>query len=420
MDDRLRKVERGARADAQDLAAGRALVRARERASDRLGAWRARCRLARAGDEDAWRELSARAPGPRRLGPPFVRALGEVRRVYQANEDGLLAGGDREGSAASPVLLLDPITLEPRWSTPTGGQPAALLGPLAIYAQGQELVACDALTGAVQGRAALPGPLFQVRGRSADGALVVDLGTSHRATTTVALDMADTCPRAGEPWRERRAYTMGLVRGARLVVGSRGRPPTESTLARTLTTNRVRWRAPGRPLALDASHVLMEVSPDLAVERVALVAGASGEVAWEARVDLLGPSAALTDDAVVLASNTHRFLPPSELLEVVALDRRTGDVRWRLREEVGPHVVADVAAARDVVIVAHGPLVAGERSPFTPLQRVTLSGLNPASGARLWALTPDVLEPHRGAVVFVVEGAVVAWVRGHLVRLAEP
>lgn len=112
MDDRLRALERAARASPTDRAATWAFIRALDSAGLALAAWRERCLLARAGDPRALHEVDPAPDGARGPGELIQREWPRDMPgyVHVSGDTYLLAKWDE-------TLAIDTETLDVRWTT---------------------------------------------------------------------------------------------------------------------------------------------------------------------------------------------------------------------------------------------------------------------------------------------------------------
>lgn len=156
MDEALRTREQAARAAPDDVAAGRALVRALDRTGDVERAWFERCRLARVGDDESARELGARPRG--------LRAVSETSRI-ESDRPLIPVGFDahtivvRRGHGLLGLCARD---LSTRWQVDTwDGSGVSLaegrLGPFVVHITGRDGLAMHACaTGAEVARVHVP------------------------------------------------------------------------------------------------------------------------------------------------------------------------------------------------------------------------------------------------------------------------
>ncbi|MCO5165381.1 MAG: PQQ-like beta-propeller repeat protein [Planctomycetes bacterium] len=345
MDERLRDLERAARARPDDRGAGWALARALEQAGDRTGAWRALCALARAGDDAAWDALDRRPAGLRRA--PEVAAEARwpregVPALGAALEDAVVLFDGHD------VVALEPLDLAERWRVrlrsphPT---PAALCGPVVAcvgrrLGRGPELVVIEGATGRVVGRSRLGHRGAEDRGISATADRLVARtrdGGGGSATARV-FDALDEAPLAEDT----------VVLPASPGRGVRGRLISrfgQVLTARPLEGGDPLWTANGSVLHADDRGLLVARSGPAAPEAHAVELDlASGRPRWVRPRDAGSGPALLTQDVAVLAHERGG-------LTLVALDRADGAERWRRSVGGGRCSVHDVVAARDVVYV---------------------------------------------------------------------
>lgn len=391
MDDRLRALERAARADPSDRAAGWAFVAALDQAGDEVGAWRERCRLARAGDAQAWTEVDRPiAAGVRALGPIAARTFdGDVRLVTTWRDVVVLEHGGR-------LLGLEAATLETRWSRPSIGVNLWVgCGPRVVAPDAaRELLVHVSARGGDELQTELPVaaedwwpcrrtadrlmlvsptlPLLRGHGRVA----VVDVGDPPGA---VLADVHDTWALPADP----------AVGGVHL--HQRG----SALQARDVVSRALLWSAYGHWTAdVDPRHALA-----LSQGRLALLEVRTGNEAraWSAQAD----RALLAPDAVVARVGGV----------MVVFDRGAGAERWRRPRPPGRSPA--LAAARDVLVVAFEGRYRGGQ----------VVGLDLTDGRPLW--TADVRCGRRPSFqVALAERAVVAVAstatKAHLVRIAAP
>lgn len=319
MDDRLRQLERAARADPDDLAAGRALVRALDQAGDAVGAWQARCRLARAGDEGAWVELAPLPGGAREAGQPVERSL-EGRVAVDADARTVLVAG-------SSLAALDPATLEPRWSVEGQQAVAALLGPFALHvpAASTTLVLRDALGGDEVARTALPAPAAFV---DATRDRVIVICEHSIGATTVVIDLGDQpgAPLAVRPDVLPFRAARGAGRGLRLVREHGG--IADIVEARDADTDAVRWRT--RDWLLHGSDLGFLVMTGPRPRRVLELDPRRGEPRWTATLDAPqgGVGALLTPEVAILSTQAPPWTDEARRFNVAAFERVDGTRRW--------------------------------------------------------------------------------------------
>lgn len=193
-DDRLRSLERAARVDPTDGAAGQALARAYELAGERRRAHLEHARLARAGSAAARATLDAWAPRPhaaaaiaRRasLGPrvgrrvvPLPGSVIAARAV--ASDDRLLL------PTRTRLVALDPGDLSEVWSAPGQAWPVALRGDDVLHPGGPGLILRSGADGALLSELPLAGRVVELF-VWADRAVVVHDAPSVRRVS--ALDV---------------------------------------------------------------------------------------------------------------------------------------------------------------------------------------------------------------------------------------
>lgn len=346
MDERLRDLERAARARPDDRAAAWALVRALEQAGDRTGAWRSLCALARAGDDAAWDALDRRPAGLRRT-PEVVAEARWPREALPALgaalEDALVLFDGHD------VVALEPLDLAERWRVrvrspqPT---PAALCGPVVAcvgrrLGRGPELVVIDGAGGRVVGRSRLGHRGAEDMGISATADRLVARtrdggGGSATAHVFDALEVEaplaeDTVVLPASPGRGARGRL--IIRFGQVLT------------ARPLEGGDPLWTANGSVLRGDDRGLLVARSGPAAPEDQAVELDlASGRPRWVRAREAGAGAALLTREVAVLAVERDG-------LSLVALDRADGAERWRQTVGSGRCSVHDVVAARDVVYV---------------------------------------------------------------------
>lgn len=406
MDERLRALERAARSSPGDRGAAWALVRALDQAGDARAAWLERCRLARAGDDLAWRELSPAPRGARRLAPGATRPfdmthLGGARSAG----DALLLVGD------STLHRLDARSLERTWSAATlGADPGAVCGAHVVHGpdDGATLFVRDVVTGAPLDRLQLPsGARARAVTGVADQVAVCCAWETDLPDGLVLLDLV--APRAERAVR-RSALTPVVVRNLALEANV---PLRGSTNARDLVSGDVRWTTPGSLLRADPRSALVLTFAGRSMQ-LASVDLTTGCITWTHLVAAdHTASHALGPDLLVIATTAPPWSKVGrERLDVDAIERGTGEGRWSYEEEVGLHTVDAVALAHDVVYVLHGPVTEpGEE------RRRTLLALDARTGERLDVapVPPTVsglvtLHPVDGAVLVVARGRRSTWV----------
>lgn len=344
MDERLRDLERAARARPDDRAAAWALVRALEQAGDRTGAWRSLCALARAGDDAAWDALDRRPAGLRRT--PEVMAEARWPRealpaLGAALEDALVLFDGHHAAA------LDPRDLTTRWRVSARShraRPVALCGPVVAcvcrrLGKGPELKIVDLASGALLGRASL--------GEAQDqelGVLVTaDRIVARAADPLLLRERARVFDPDGRPTDV--DHTIVLPRFADqaargLLFASDRVGGTFSALP--LDGGDAAWSGIGAIHGDDRGLLVDRAAPGGALELADLDL-ATGEARWSLRRDDREPWP-VTGDTVLLASERSG-------LSLTALDRADGAERWRQTAGSGRCSVHDVVAARDVVYV---------------------------------------------------------------------
>jgi hypothetical protein len=305
MDDRLRALERDARREPLDPEAVRAHVRALEQVGDDVGAWRERCRLARAGDRAVWDELRERRAGVRERRDVRSRELAGPRLIADSIGPVVLLEG------AGGVEALGVADLETRWREPRG-QAVAATGPFAVIASMSELIVRD-VDGAQRGLAdtGLLGTPIEVS-VAADLALV-----SHRVMGSQWLCSADG-PQVLDRWAGR-----SRLAGVHVL---RQDVPLTRTVCHGPLGHRL-WQVDGLARWADERDAIFDM-----FHTDAMVDVATGSPRWSG---LIGDCFAVTPDLVVSARSAPLPTAGPEV-EVHALDRGTGVTRWQVDVPVSP------------------------------------------------------------------------------------
>ncbi|MBX3470126.1 MAG: hypothetical protein KF878_24890 [Planctomycetes bacterium] len=342
MDDRLRALERAARADPADLVAGRALVQALDQAGDEVGAWRERCRLARGGDEDAWRALTALPAGARAPGEAIERVF---EGAYSAEADA------RTVLLVGPTLeALDAATLAPRWSISGAQAHALLVGPYVAHApaEASEVVLRLARTGEGVARVAAPGPVTALHatfdrlivtceGFPESRSVIVDLGEAPGATLAVRVD--------------RPPYQSTVAAGRGLRVVTKHESVAAVFEARGVDDDVVRWSTRDTIYSLSDLGLVVGRARQGSSAVSELEPGA-GAPRWTSsfRPPWMVDGAALASDLVILSMGEHADTVPELItgdMGVLTLDRRTGALGWERRWRLDWPL--SLAPSRDVV-----------------------------------------------------------------------
>lgn len=276
-DERLRSLDRAARANPNDVVAGKALARAHEQAGHRRAAWMEFARVGRLGDAEARTTLETWAP---RSHPASVvtRRPGLPEKVRRREVDlmGEVLAGDPVASDTRLVLpmrthlvAVDPMDWSVRWKVDAQGWPTALRGDDVVHANGSMLVVRDGETGDTLGQTPLAGRIIDVIVWG-DRAVVVHEAPGIRRVSV--MDVGATLGRV--LWtREWPANALELVRGARhrVVFVTRDRVEVveletgKTTCARALMTQQPRSVRYERVRVADPRGVLLEeITPDLA------------------------------------------------------------------------------------------------------------------------------------------------------------
>lgn len=275
-DERRRSLERVARADPTDAAAGQALARALEQSGARRQAHLEHARLARQGQAEARAIVDGWAPRPHAAAAVTRRpALGEPVRQREVQVPGLVLAPCLLASDQRIVLpmrtglvALDPDTLVERWSAPEQGWPAALRGDDVVHSGGPGLVLRDGADGAPLAELPLVGRVIELFTWGDRGLVVHDAPGVRRVS---ALDLG---PAPGRVlWtRDWPAGALDLIRPARrrlVVAGPQRVEVLELESGRTIAgqgliaagSRSTRWE---RARLADARGALVEeVTPDL-------------------------------------------------------------------------------------------------------------------------------------------------------------
>jgi outer membrane protein assembly factor BamB len=419
VDDRLRALERAARASPGDREAVWAFVRALEQAGDSRAAWSERCRLMRAGDEQAWNELSLAPRGATRFEAGATRAL--PRGVEVRGDGGTVFVGDE-----TTVHAVDARSLETSWSVAADGpEPGALWGPHLVHVgpEGSTLLVRARADGVQVGSIALPHRTRIGTVLATVGHLVAvwDRQDDDRPDELFVVDLADGAIAGARvrEWPQARGFTWPIAARDVLLQSTTG----GSTIAYDLASTRVRWSHKGGPVHADARDALLHLRDGRSNHELRCVDLSMGTVRWVHSVEsTLGVGHALGPDLVIVA----KAVGTPANLEIDALDRSTGELRWSLRDPVGPHVVKAVAAAQGVAYVAYGVPWA-EDDPTRGLDDLTILCVDARTGERIGApcpLTGPAERPILSARLVPVDGAVLVTARGHhgtwLGRVGEP
>ena len=363
-----------------------------------------RCRLARAGDDLAWSELSPVPRGARRLTPGATRTFDTTGGVRTDGRNTLLLVGD------STLHALDARSLERTWSAPTfGHEVGAVSGPYLFHPAVDDGAAIDVRdlgTGSQVDRRPLPDGL---RGwsvtASADRLAVACARGEGAGDALVVLDLSGTePPRVLVEHREE-----GLPPVVRDVWLHANHPTRSATSARELTSGDVRWTSPGAPLRADSRSAFLLAAAGRSMQ-IDSVDVATGRTAWTHLVAADdNTSHAVGPDLFVVATTPPAWSKVGrERLDVDAVDRGTGDVRWSYQEQVGIHSIAAVAVTSDVVYVLHGPFIDPALAQRARPQ--TLLALDARTGGRLdSAAVPEL--PAGPVSLCPVEGAVLVVAR---------
>jgi hypothetical protein len=378
VDETLRALERAARADATDRAAGWAYVRALDRAGDVVGAWRERCRLARGGDLSAWDELTWCPRGVRT--EPRVTARVRLERL-----GGIVGGGGSNTVVlveGEDIVALDARTLEQRWRC--AAIDAAWLGPCLALLRDDEVV----LLRADEGRALTSVPLG-VRGHRLHGAadrVLVHHGADPASSVTIDLGPA--------PRVDPRPAGVGLgafaLAGDGVLWSAPSRPEAASEAPELFAVS-ARDPARRRPLpgfdvhCADARSALVGWAPpspheELGFHDWALIDLATADVAW---VWSRGPRGCVHEFALHAEEVFVASTEASRNLVLEARSRRSGTLRWSvplLSEPVSP---AWLGVTADVILVKVCAEELGSSASLVAFDRAT--------GRQLWSIARPII-----------------------------
>lgn len=392
MDAHLRTLERASRADPDDRRAARALAHRLDQAGDAPGAWRARCRLARAGDEEVWHALATTPAGALAPGAPVERTFEADVRVRADARTVLLAG--------QALQALDPTTLEPRWSVPGEQDLATLVGPYVVHAPAGEkgLVFRDAASGEEVART-----LLATRARAAHATrdrLIVRCEHSL-GTSALLIDTGDEpgMPLAMRPDLPPFGGTAAAARGLRVVREHAG--IADMFEARDVDSDDVAWRT--RHALLRASDRGIAVMTRDLPRQVIELDARGGAPRWSATLPWQqgGTSALFTDELVVVSVQVPPWAAEPRAFGVAAFERDGGGLRWTGDQEDQRRTFVAEAIAADVVYYVRSP----DEGASTGDLRVVALDLR--SGEPLWS---QALGGRRGkgTTLDAVEGGVVA------------
>ena len=373
MDERLRELERAARASETDRVAGWAFARALERTGDRRAFFLEVARLARGGDSEAARELTVFSPRVQPeaqsrarfaiTSPPRVRSAEVPLGVLRAASESVVVGTDNEGG----LVAVCARELTPLWrGDATGARvPPFLTRPLFGF-RGDDLVVAreavlslhDARTGDERARVTLEGPISELALSGDRAALALNLG-ARRALVSVDV---------GESFGTVLHGIHGLGRGS------------------------VR-AGPG------ASAFLVERLENAAGSELEAIGFEDGQSRWR-RTDL-PPSALAAIDARGVVVRTDPYAR-SRADVVRELDPDSGRTRWqvdlsrdlerriledRLAEPVRkPHVAPELLLEDELVVVSSLSYLG--KSQFAP----SISAYHRQSGALAWSWSQPRLE----------------------------
>jgi hypothetical protein len=394
VDDRLRRIERDARARPDDLSAGRTLAQELARAGERVSTWREWCRLARQGELEAWDALERR-PVALRARPSSV-----ARRMLRPAAQPLVTdafGRDTIAFAGETLSVVDPVTLATRWSAQVEGLGLAVAcGPrVARIAPeaGDALIIHDALTGAELGRTRLGRNECVVERLESTADRIVVWARDHgvRGPGRVLTFDAGEKPAAGvASLRVREQTTPIAAMHGHLVCAEQAKDGLHVS-ARPVDGGPPRWSLPGSLLAADARGALLVSWPeggryDPEPSVLTEVDLATGARRWRREGEPVRAGAVrLAPGVVVQASRLdgNPMRPEDEVLQVRALDRTNGEVLWRYHS-TGHHALLDVALTEGVAYVAVAGVAVGA-SGRLEVTDARLLGLDLASGQVLFA-----------------------------------
>lgn len=332
-DDRLRSLERAARAEPNDGAAGQALARAYELAGERRRALLEQARLARQGQADARAALDAWAPRPHPTAALIRRpAIGPQVRERTVTMAGAVLAARAVASDARLLLptrtrlvALDPIELTEVWAAPGQAWPLALRGDDVLHAGGAGLVLRDGSDGAQLAEVALAGRVVDLF-TWGDRAVVV-----HDAPGVRRVSAIDVGASPGRVLWTRDAPTgaVDLVRLVRQRVVMSGPLRLEVLDVETGRTAAARALSPAQPRAQTGERVATTDARGVVVVTADLAPTAAGVRVAEHDLSRLEPRwhvQEMADDVEVTLGDgvaALRFLRAGAST-VVVVDRATG------------------------------------------------------------------------------------------------
>lgn len=374
-----------------DAGAAHAFARACEQARDLRRAWGVWCRLARAGDLEAWDALERRPAGLRR--PPESQAFAtlEANMAPLRSWSGLLFAG-------RVVQALDPQELETRWEVSFASRSVAPVtcGPWVAHEDGplgaRAILFRDAITGAEVARTPFENDPSLVRMNirtcaTADrvAATLEDYGRPRESLVFEAGERPGAVLGALGPEEP----LLGAAAGLLLIDGGNG-----EVRGRPADGGEPRWRLRARVLAADGRGAL--VGPAFVGGEVSEIDLRDGAVRWSAE-DLDGGWHATPGAWLQVAVQ-----PGAEptVQEVRALSRGDGRPLWRVRDPLARQRLLGTALAHDALYVA-----------TATAERRTVTALDAATGEELFVrtLTPKTgpgpvgLAPVEGGLVVSVQ-----------------
>lgn len=368
MDELLRKLERAARSRPDDLAAGREYALALQQAGDFTGAWSVWCRLARARDAQAWAALED-LPSSLRSDPRAVakRTLKAVVRSSAVSHDSLVLPGHG---------VLDQGSLSTRWSL--GNASVMASGPRVCVAGPEVVTVHDARTGAELGRCALPAgesPHVERCFAAADRAVVHWRDLRPRGgMRLVTIDLGDSPSRVVSDREVDELFTAETAAAGVVFHDDQRDEGARCVTACDLDSGEELWTAEGGLACADARGAAMSANDDEEAKGWSLkeVDTVTGDVRWTL-AELPDAPTFLGPGHLVRACTKdpwHGRGPDDALLRILAIERSTGAVAWRLEDRIGWHVVLCTRLTVDTAYVAFGLVDKGAGAPVVRDPRV--------------------------------------------------
>ena len=330
-DDRLRELERRARAAPDDAMLGWTYARALEQAGKLRASYLELVRLERAGFTDArvrLRELegwSARTQAAHEAPVGAVtiarRSRLEVACEWIAATDRFLLGQSGRHGRNRTLTAFDLDTLEVLWTAPTSRTSVHVWQGLALLSlEGSQLLLRDGRTGRQEARRSLGAEYVQLHA-SGDRAFLAGPDTSRR------LYGVELGARFGEhAWSERQLPLQDLGFGGDMAVllfpgaGHQGRRIEDGDLA---------WRSEerGAVKAIDSEGVVLHVSADADDRQLVEHALDTGRVKWRMPHFYAGSLRVVLAPEVALGMLFDHFYRPPDS-GVLAVSRSTGRRLW--------------------------------------------------------------------------------------------